>query len=530
MSTGNPAAAPEEREQWSYTHREIMIILAGLMAGMLLAALDQSIVGTALPRIVSDLGGLDQLSWVVTAYLLTSTATTPLWGKISDLYGRRRIFQAAIVIFLIGSVLAGMSQDMAQLIIFRAIQGIGGGGLMAIAFATIGDIVPPRERGKYQGYLAAVFGISSVAGPLLGGWFTDGPGWRWIFYINLPVGLAALVVTSIALRLPTPRREHTIDYLGAGLIIGAVSSLLLYLDWAGRDRGWTDPVSLGLLALAAILGVLFVIVENHSPEPIIPMRLFHNSVFSVGNLYGFLAGMAMFGGIIFLPLYLQAIKGMSPTQSGLALLPMVAGIFTTAIGTGQLISKTGRYKIFPIIGAAVIGIALFLLSRLTTVTPYWLVAIYMYLFGFGLGMTMQTITTAIQNSVDFRDMGTATSATTFFRSMGGTIGAALFGTILSSRLTVHMQEIFGNIPMPEGGMDGAMNDMQALQKIPEPIRSKVLEGFSGALSDVFLAGIPIAIIALVVAFFLKEIPLRSGAPSGEAALEAAEFEASSVGI
>ncbi|MFM8595421.1 MAG: MFS transporter, partial [Chloroflexota bacterium] len=351
-----------------------------------------------------------------------------------------------------------------------------------------------------------------------------------IFYINLPVGLAALVVTSIALRLPTPRREHTIDYLGAGLIIGAVSSLLLYLDWAGRDRGWTDPVSLGLLALAAILGVLFVIVANHSPEPIIPMRLFHNSVFSVGNLYGFLAGMAMFGGIIFLPLYLQAIQGMTPTQSGLALLPMVAGIFTTAIGTGQLISKTGRYKIFPIIGAAVIGIALFLLSRLTTVTPYWLVAIYMYLFGFGLGMTMQTITTAIQNSVDFRDMGTATSATTFFRSMGGTIGAALFGTILSSRLTVHMQEIFGNIPMPEGGMDGAMNDMQALQKIPEPIRSKVLEGFSGALSDVVLAGSPIAIIALVVAFFLKEIPLRSGAPTGEAALEAAEFEASSVGI
>ena len=524
------AAAPQEREQWSYSHQEIMVILAGLMAGMLLAALDQSIVGTALPRIVSELGGLDQLSWVVTAYLLTSTAATPLWGKISDLYGRRRIFQAAIIIFLIGSVLAGLSQNMAELIIFRAIQGIGGGGLMAIAFATIGDIVPPRERGKYQGYLAAVFGISSVAGPLLGGWFTEGPGWRWIFFINIPVGLVALVITSIALRLPTPRREHSIDYLGAALIVGSVTSLLLYLDWAGRERGWTDPASLVLLALAVVFGILFVVVEQRSPEPIIPMRLFRNDIFAVGNLYGFLAGMAMFGGIIFLPLYLQAVKGMSPTQSGLALLPMVAGIFTTAIGTGALISKTGRYKIYPILGAAIIAVALFLMSRLSPVTPYWLVAVYMYLFGFGLGTTMQTITVAVQNSVEFRDMGTATSSTTFFRQMGGTVGAAIFGAILSSRLAVHMQAAFPNMDMPAGGMQSAMNDMQALQNIPEPIRSKVLEGFAGALGDVFLAGIPIAILAVVVAFFLREIPLRSGAPTGEAALEVAEFEASSVGI
>ena len=400
------------------------------MAGVLLAALDQSIVGTALPTIVSDLGGLDKLAWVVTAYLLTATASTPLWGKISDLYGRRHIFQAAILVFLAGSVLCGLSQNLPQLIAFRAIQGIGGGGLMSLAFSIIGDIIPPRERGRYQGYFGAVFGVASVAGPLLGGWFTDGPGWRWIFYVNLPVGIAALVITSMSLKLPTVRREHTIDYLGAALIVASVSSLLLYLDWAGKEYGWFAAGPLALLIAAVAMAVLFVIVEQRAAEPIIPLRLFRNAVFAVGNLYGFLAGVAMFGAIIFLPFYLQAVMGMSPTQSGLAMLPAVFGILTTSIISGRLITRTGRYKIFPILGAAILIIALLMLSRLQVGTPYWQLALFELAFGAGLGMTMQTIVTAVQNAVEYRDLGTATSATTFFRQMGGTIGAAVFGAIL----------------------------------------------------------------------------------------------------
>ena len=299
--------APAPAQQY-FSHRQIVIILFGVMAGMLLFALDQGIVGTALPRIVSELGGLDRLSWVVTAYLLTSTASTPLWGKISDLYGRRLIFQVAIGIFLLGSALSGLSQNMTELIAFRALQGVGGGGLFAIALSIIGDVIPPRERGRYQGYFGAVFGVASVAGPLLGGWLTDGPGWRWIFYINLPVGLAALVVTSMVLTMPVVRREHRIDYLGAATIVAAVSCLLLYLDWRGNDYGWTEGGALALLAGAVLLAVAFVLIELRSPEPIIPMRLFRNPVFSVGNLYAFLAGVALFGGIIFLPVYLQTVK------------------------------------------------------------------------------------------------------------------------------------------------------------------------------------------------------------------------------
>jgi EmrB/QacA subfamily drug resistance transporter len=511
MSGPSPAAAGHDLPH-SYSHREIMVILIGLMAGMLLAALDQSIVSTALPRIVGELGGLDKLSWVVTAYLLTSTAVTPLWGKLSDLYGRRIVFQAAIVIFLAGSALSGLSQDMLQLIVFRAIQGIGGGGLFAIAFATIGDVIPPRERGRYQGYFGAVFGVSSVAGPLLGGWFTDGPGWRWIFWINIPIGIAALVVTSIALKLPTSRREHQIDWLGAGLIVGAVTSLLLYLDWAGRQFGWGAPVSLGLLIAAIVLSIAFVLAELRVPEPIIPMRLFANPIFRVGNLYGFLAGIAMFGGVIFLPLFLQAVLGMTPTQSGLAMLPMVAGIFTTSIGSGQMISRTGRYKIYPVAGGAVIAIALALLSTIDQFTPYWQVGIFQFIFGAGLGLTMQTITTAVQNAVDYRDLGVATGATTFFRQMGGAIGAAVFGAVLSTRLAFYMTEIFGG-QATAASVDA--NDVQSIQALPEPVKGMVLSAFSAAIDDVFRFGIPVALVSLVVAMFLKEIPLRTAAPPGE---------------
>jgi EmrB/QacA subfamily drug resistance transporter len=494
------------------SHRQILIVLCGVMAGMLLFALDQGIVGTALPRIVSELGGLDRLSWVVTAYLLTSTATTPLWGKISDLYGRRLIFQVAIVIFLLGSALSGLSQDMGQLIFFRALQGIGGGGLFAIALSIIGDVIPPRERGRYQGYFGAVFGVSSVAGPLLGGWLTDGPGWRWIFYINLPVGLAALVVTSLALKMPVVRRQHQIDYLGAAAIVGAVTCLLLYLDWRGNEYGWTEAGAMLLLAGTLFLTGLFVLIERRAAEPIIPLRLFRNQVFSVGNAFAFLAGIAMFGTIIFLPVYLQAVKGFSPTQSGLALLPAIIGIFSTSITSGQLITRTGRYKIFPVIGAVVMTVAMVLLSRLDVDTPFWQVAVYEYLFGAGLGFTMQTIVTAVQNSVEYRDMGAATSSTTFFRQMGGSVGAAVFGAVLSSRLAHYLVEDLAaaGIRPGAGGARVDANNVQAIQQLAEPVRHIVLGAFTNALDDVFLVGVPFLVIAFVVALLLKEVPLRTG--------------------
>jgi EmrB/QacA subfamily drug resistance transporter len=497
------------------SHRQIIVVLFGVMAGMLLFALDQGIVGTALPRIVSELGGLDRLSWVVTAYLLTSTATTPLWGKISDLYGRRLIFQVAIVIFLVGSALSGLSQNMGQLIFFRALQGIGGGGLFAIALSIIGDVIPPRERGRYQGYFGAVFGVSSVAGPLLGGWLTDGPGWRWIFYINLPVGLAALVVTSMALRMPVVRRQHQIDYLGAAAIVGAVTCLLLYLDWRGNQYGWTEAGALLLLAGALFLTGLFVLIERRAAEPIIPLRLFRNQVFSVGNAFAFLAGIAMFGTIIFLPVYLQAVKGFSPTQSGLALLPAIIGIFSTSITSGQLITRTGRYKIFPVIGAVVMTVAMVLLSRLDVDTAFWQVALYEYLFGAGLGFTMQTIVTAVQNSVEYRDMGAATSSTTFFRQMGGSVGAAVFGAVLSSRLAHYLVEDLARagIQPGAGGPPVEANNVQGIQQLAEPVRHVVLGAFTNAMDDVFLVGVPFLVVAFVVALLLKEIPLRTGQQS-----------------
>jgi EmrB/QacA subfamily drug resistance transporter len=514
------ASAPvgDEPTQQYFSHRQIVIILFGVMAGMLLFALDQGIVGTALPRIVSDLGGLDQLSWVVTAYLLTSTAATPLWGKVSDLYGRRLTFQVAIGIFLLGSALCGLSQNMLELIGFRALQGAGGGGLFAVALSIIGDVIPPRQRGRYQGYFGAVFGVSSVAGPLLGGWLTDGPGWRWIFYVNLPVGGAALVVTSLVLRMPVVRRQHRIDYAGAAAIVAAVSCLLLYLDWRGKQYGWTEAGSLALLGAFALLAVAFVLIELRAVEPIIPMRLFRNPVFGVGNAFGFLAGIAMFGGFIFLPVYLQAVQGFSPTASGLSLLPAIVGIFSTSITSGRLITRTGRYKIFPIIGGVVLTVALFLLSHLAVDTPFWQVALYEYLFGAGLGFTMQTIVTAVQNAVEFRDLGVATGSTTFFRQMGASIGVAIFGAVLTSRLTHYLSEGLATAGLRPGtgGLKFDANNVQAIQRLTGPARTLVLGAFANALDDVFLIGVPFLALAFVVALFLKEVPLRTG-PAGPGA-------------
>ncbi len=506
------AAAPAAGdEQPHLTRRQILVVMAGVMSGMLLAALDQSIVGTALPTITSELGGLDKLSWVVTAYLLTATAMTPLWGKLSDLYGRRPAFQAAIGIFLVGSALCGAAQDIYQLIGFRALQGIGGGGLFAIALSIVGDVVPPRERGRYGGYFGAVFGVSSVAGPLLGGFFTDGPGWRWIFYVNVPVGGAALVITSVALAgARTSRQRHAIDWLGALLVVGTVTSLLLYLEWRGRDYGWADPGALVLLGGAVLLAVLFVVVERRAAEPILPLALFRGRVFTGGALFTFLGGAALFGGIIYLPVYFQTVQQMSATRSGLAMLPVVLGILVASVVCGRLLDRTGRYKPFPVLGAVLLIVAFGLLTQVGVDTPYVLVAGALLLLGVGLGCQAQTVITAVQASVRPADIGAATGSVTFFRQLGGSVGTAVFGAVLASRLATHLAEELASAP---GGAAAAgavdPNDVAAIRALPEPVRDRVLAAFASAMDDVFLAAVPLLVVALVVALLLPDVRIQA---------------------
>ena len=521
------------------SHRQILVVMGGLMAGMFLAALDQSIVAVALPKITSELGGLDKLSWVVTAYLLTSTAATPLWGKISDLRGRRPMFQAAIVVFLIGSLICGFSPEIADffnasginvMIAGRAVQGLGAGGLMSLALAVIGDIVPPRERGRYQGLFAAVFGVSSVAGPLLGGWFTDNLGWQWIFFINIPIGIAALVVTSLALNLHHVRRPASVDYLGAATIVGSVTSLVLYLSWAGPDKGWASQTGIWLLVCTVVLAALFVLVESRAKEPIIPLELFKHWTFTSNIIFAMIMGIGMFGGLIFLPIYLQAVKGMTATHSGLAMLPLVVGIFTTSISSGQIMARTGRYKWMPITGSLVVGCALFAFSRLQVDTPYYVVALIMYGFGTGLGFTMQVVVTAVQNSVDRRNMGVATAAVTFFRSMGAAIGTALLGAILNIRLKHHLSEIVGAAPghVPAGAIN--TNDVTAIRALPEPIKSWVLEAFTRSMDDVFLVAVPFMAVAFVIALTMHEKPLRGRGQHSDSATASASRDSELVSM
>ena len=503
-------AAPSADTELS--HREILLVMGGLMLGMLVAALGQTVVATALPTIVGELGGQDQLAWVVSATLLTSTASTPLWGKLSDLYGRRPLFQAAIAVFLTGSVLCGLSQSMGQLIAFRAVQGLGIGGLMALSQAIIGDIVSPRQRGRYQGYMGSVFGLASVGGPLIGGFLVDGPGWRWCFYVGVPIGIAAFLVTNRVLTMPFTRRDHEIDYLGAGLIVGGVSLLLLVLSLGGKEFAWGSAEAIGMGVGSAVLLALAVLQERRAAEPIIPPRLFQIPTFRITILDVFIVGVAMFGAIVYLPQYLQIVKGQSPTRSGLLTIPLMIGLMSMSIGSGRIITRTGRYKIFPVVGLVIVAVGLGLFSRLGVDTPLPVAGAYMLVLGAGLGMVMQVLVLAVQNAVQHRDLGTATSAATFFRSMGGALGVAVFGALLSNRLGRYIPSRLADagIDVPAGGSTrDLLGTPDAIGALPGPIRDAVLGGFADSLSDLYTVAIPIALIGFIVVLFLPELPLRT---------------------
>ena len=488
------------------TGRALATVFGALMLGMFLAALDQTIVSTALPTIVGDLGGLEHLSWVVTSYLLASTASTPLYGKLGDMYGRKPVFLAAILIFLAGSLLAGLSQSMLQLIAFRALQGVGAGGLMVGAQAIIADIVPPRERGRYMGLIGAVFAVASIAGPLLGGFFVEAISWRWVFYINMPIGLLAVLVVVFRLHLHTPSQRHAIDFLGAGLLTGGVSSLILFTTWGGNEYAWGSPVMVGLALAAVALLAAFVLQERRAAEPIIPLDLFRSSIFRVATGLGFIVGLAMFGAIIFIPLFLQLVYGVSPTSSGLRMLPLMAGLLGASVISGRIISRIGRYKPFPIAGTAITALGMFLLSRLEVDTAPWLASLYMLVVGIGIGLVMQVLVLVVQNAAPARDVGVATSTATFFRSMGGSLGVALFGAIFAARLTSELTALpAAAASRLTGGINISPTQIHAL---PPAVRHQFLLAFVDSLQPVFLVGAALAAVAFALAWLLGEVPLR----------------------
>ncbi|MFD3442167.1 MDR family MFS transporter [Streptomyces sp. NPDC058685] len=490
--------------------RSVRVVILALMIAMLLAMLDNMIVGTAMPTIVGDLGGLEHLSWVVTAYTLATAASTPIWGKLGDLYGRKSIFLLAIVIFLIGSVLSGMAQDMGQLIGFRAVQGLGAGGLMVGVMAIIGDLVPPRERGKYQGMMAGVMAVAMIGGPLVGGTITDHLGWRWSFYINLPLGAVALAMVTAVLHLP--KRERTkprIDYLGAALLTVGITSIVLVTTWGGTEYAWDSAVIMELIAIgvAALTGFFFV--ETKAAEPIMPLHIFRSRNFTLMSVIGFIAGFVMFGAVLFLPLYQQSVQGASATNSGLLLLPMLMSMLVVSMIAGRVTTNTGRYRIFPIIGAGLMTTGLFLLAQMDTETSRLTSGVYMAVLGAGMGFLMQITMLVAQNSVELKDMGVASSAATLFRTLGSSFGVAIMGALFTSRVN-HEMSAGGNADLTE---HSAQLDAASLAKLPDRLREAYEFAVSSGTHGAFLLGASVAVLAFVAAFFVKEVPLRGAAPS-----------------
>ncbi|MET8767318.1 MDR family MFS transporter [Streptomyces sp. NPDC004658] len=487
----------------------VLVPIGALLLGLLLAALDQTIVSTALPTIVSDLGGLEHLSWVVTAYLLAATAATPLWGKLGDQYGRKRLFQTAIAIFLVGSALCGTAQDMAQLIAFRALQGLGGGGLLVLSMAIVGDLVPPRERGRYQGLFGAVFGTTSVLGPLLGGLFTEHLSWRWVFYVNLPVGVVALAVIATALRIPRRTAPHVIDYLGTFLIAAVATCLVLVASLGGTTWPWASAQIIGLAVLGVVLAVAFVAVERRAAEPVLPLKLFRVRTFTLAAVISFIVGFAMFGALTYLPTFLQVVHGISPTLSGVHMLPMVFGLLLSSTLSGQIVSRTGRWKVFPITGTAVTTLGLLLLHRLDEHSPTAVMSACFFVFGVGLGLVMQVLVLIVQNAVSYEDLGVATSGATFFRSIGASFGVAVFGTVFASRLGDELTGAFRGVRLPPGVTVGALKaDPRGIGALPPPLRPAALHAYASAITDVFLYAAPVALLGFLLAWFLKEDRLR----------------------
>ncbi|CAL9443940.1 Putative multidrug resistance protein MdtD [Streptomyces sp. enrichment culture] len=511
---GPPARGAGAGEQVS---GNVLVSIGALLLGLLLAALDQTIVATALPTIVSELGGLEHLSWVVTAYLLASTAATPLWGKLGDQYGRKKLFQAAIVIFLVGSALCGAAQDMSQLIAFRALQGLGGGGLIVLSMAIVGDLVPPRERGRYQGLFGAVFGTTSVLGPLLGGLFTEHLSWRWVFYVNLPVGAVALAVIAAVLHIPRRATKHVIDYLGTLLIASVATSLVLVASLGGTTWSWGSPQIVGLAVLGVVLAVVFVAVERRAAEPVLPLRLFRVRTFTLSAVISFIVGFAMFGALTYLPTYLQVVQGVTPTMSGVHMLPMVAGMLLASTGSGQIVSRTGRWKVFPLAGTAVTTLGLLLLHQLDAHSSTAVTSLSFFVLGSGLGLVMQVLVLIVQNAVPYEDLGVATSGATFFRSIGASFGVAVFGTIFAGRLGDELTAALRGARLPPGVSAGSLEaDPRGIAALPPALRGPAVDSYATAITDVFLYAAPVALLGFLLAWFLKEDRLRASVTAPDA--------------